>query len=47
MKSLVTIKFHSLEQANSWYHCEDYKKLKAIRHKSGKFNAVIIEGLGK
>ncbi|WP_203257929.1 DUF1330 domain-containing protein [Hyunsoonleella ulvae] len=46
-QSLVIIKFPSLEQANKWYDCEDYKKLKALRHTSGEFNAVIMEGLGK
>ncbi|GGD25704.1 DUF1330 domain-containing protein [Hyunsoonleella pacifica] len=46
-QSLVIIKFSSLEQANRWYDCEDYKTLKALRHTSGEFNAVIMEGLGK
>ncbi|MBC3757464.1 DUF1330 domain-containing protein [Hyunsoonleella sp. SJ7] len=46
-QSLVMIKFPSLEQANKWYDSDDYKTLKALRHSSGVFNAVIMEGLGK
>ena len=42
-KSLVMIKFPSLKQANTWYDSEDYKALKALRHASGEFNAVIME----
>jgi len=42
---LVMIQFPSLEQANKWYDSEDYKELKALRHSSGEFNAVIMEAL--
>lgn len=42
-ESLVMIKFPSLEQARKWYNSQDYKTLKAIRHASGEFNAVIME----
>ena len=42
---LVMIEFPSLQQANNWYDSEDYKELKKLRHSSGEFNAVIMEGL--
>lgn len=42
---LVMIKFPSLELANRWYDSKEYKELKELRHSSGEFNAVIMEGL--
>lgn len=41
----VMIEFPSFEQARRWYRSEDYRDLKALRLSSGRFNAVLIEGL--
>jgi uncharacterized protein (DUF1330 family) len=42
---LVMIEFPSFEEANRWYHSEEYKELKDLRKSSGRFNGVIFEGL--
>lgn len=42
---LVMIEFPSFEEANRWYHSEEYKALKDLRKSSGKFNGIIFEGL--
>ena len=44
-KFLVMIAFPSMEDATKWYYSEEYKKLKELRHSSGEFNAIIMEGI--
>lgn len=41
----VMIEFPSFEQAQRWYHSEEYRVLKALRLSAGRFNAILIEGL--
>ena len=42
---LVMIEFPSYEQANLWYDSDEYKELKNLRHSSGTFDGIIVEGL--
>lgn len=41
---LVILEFPSMEQAKRWYECEEYRDPKALRMKSAKTNAVLVEG---
>ncbi len=43
---LVMIEFPSYEDANRWYDSEEYEALKNLRQSSGKFDGIIVEGLG-
>ena len=42
---LVVLQFDNLDRAKEWYYSEDYKDLKAIRHKSATSKVVFVEGL--
>lgn len=42
---IVMIKFPSYVQAKKWYDSPEYRDLKKLRHSSGKFDAIIVEGL--
>lgn len=42
---IVMIKFPSYEQAKKWYNSTEYRDLKKLRYSSGKFDAIIVEGL--
>ena len=42
---LVMIEFPSYEEANRWYDSEEYRELKNLRHSSGRFDGIIVEGL--
>ena len=41
---LVVIEFESLEQAKKFYDSDEYRPVKAIRHKTAVSNMVIVEG---
>ena len=41
---LVVLEFPSMEQAKRWYECEEYYGPKALRMKSAKTNAILVEG---
>lgn len=41
----VIIEFPSYEQAMTWYHSEEYKELKTLRHSAVNCNVVFMEGL--
>jgi uncharacterized protein (DUF1330 family) len=43
----VMIEFPTLEHARRWYHSEEYRAPKAMRHVAGRFSAVFIEGLDR
>ena len=43
-KRLVVLEFESLERLKSWYESEDYRPVKAMRHKSAVTNAVMVDG---
>jgi len=42
---VVMLEFPSTEQAKNWYHCEEYKDIKAARHKSARTDIVLVEGV--
>jgi uncharacterized protein (DUF1330 family) len=42
----VMIEFPDLDRAQRWYDSAEYRDLKALRASAGRFNAVLIEGLG-
>ena len=41
----VLIEFDTLEQAEAWYHSDDYAPLKRLRQSAVNNNGVLIEGL--
>ena len=43
-KRLVVLEFDSRERLKSWHESEDYRPVKAMRHKSAVTNAVMVEG---
>ena len=44
-KRVVILEFPSVEQAKRWYHSEDYRELKALRHKTSRGSIVLVEGV--
>jgi uncharacterized protein (DUF1330 family) len=42
---VVMLEFPSMAQAKLWYHCEEYKDMKAARHKSARTDVVLVEGV--
>ena len=43
-KRLVLLEFTSMERAKQWYDSEEYGAAKAIRHRSAKTDAILVEG---
>jgi len=41
----VILEFPSMERARAWYDGEDYRELKALRHRSARATAVFVDGL--
>lgn len=44
-KRLVILEFPSVEIANSWWHSEEYSKIREIRQKAASTKMIIIEGV--
>ncbi|MBQ11040.1 MAG: D-fructose-6-phosphate amidotransferase [Planctomyces sp.] len=42
---LVILEFDSMERLKSWYESDEYRPVKAIRHRSAISKAVIVEGI--
>ena len=42
---LVILEFESMERAKEWYHSEEYRGPKALRHQSTNTNAIFVDGL--
>lgn len=42
---MVVLRFPSYEQAKAWYHSEEYKGPKAMRHAASRANAILVEGV--
>jgi uncharacterized protein (DUF1330 family) len=43
-KRVVIIEFESLDQAQRWYHSDDYQRLAGIRQKAADTDMVVVEG---
>ncbi len=43
-KRLVVLEFPSVEQAQRWYDCEEYRAPKALRIKTTRSRLVLVEG---
>ena len=41
---LIVLEFESLERAKEFYDSDEYRPVKAIRHKTAVSNLVIVEG---
>jgi uncharacterized protein (DUF1330 family) len=41
---LVILEFPSVEQAQTWLNCEEYREARALRHATAKTRMVVIEG---
>ena len=44
-KRVVILEFPSLEQARRWYDSDEYRAPKALRLRTARTNAVIVEGV--
>ena len=44
-KRLVITAWPSVERALEWYHSEEYREAKEIRHQSSKGKMVLVEGV--
>jgi uncharacterized protein (DUF1330 family) len=44
-KRLVVLEFPSVEQAQRWYDCEEYRAPKALRIKTTRSRLVLVEGV--
>lgn len=44
-KRFVVLEFPTLEQAQAWYHSEEYGRAKVIRHRTAKSNVILVEGV--
>ena len=44
-KRTVVLRFDSVEQAKAWYHSEEYKDPKALRHTVSNGTLVIMDGV--
>ena len=42
---VVLTEFPTVERAKAWWASEEYRELKAIRHRTAKSNMVVVEGL--
>ena len=42
---IVATEFSSVEQARRWYDCEEYRGPKAIRMKTARTRALLVEGV--
>jgi uncharacterized protein (DUF1330 family) len=42
---LVILEFDCMERLKSWYESDEYRPVKAIRHRSAISKAVIVEGI--
>ena len=44
-KRTVVLRFDNVEQAKAWYHSEEYKDPKAIRHSASNGTLIIVDGV--
>jgi uncharacterized protein (DUF1330 family) len=44
-KRLVIIKFESVARAKQWLDSEEYRPIKAMRHRAARSNLIIAEGV--
>ena len=44
-KRLVILEFESLPQAKTWLNSPEYAPARAMRHKFGRTNMVVVEGV--
>jgi uncharacterized protein (DUF1330 family) len=43
-KRVVVLEFPTLDQAKRWYDCEEYRAPKALRMRTARTNAILVEG---
>ena len=43
-KRVVVLEFESVERAKEWWNSEDYREPKALRQRTTKTNAIVVEG---
>lgn len=43
--AIVILEFPSMQHAKNWYYSKAYQKIIPLRHKAGKTNAYLVEGL--
>jgi uncharacterized protein (DUF1330 family) len=43
-RRVVVLKFPSVEQARRWYDSQDYREPKAMRLRSSRADAILVEG---
>ena len=43
-KRVVVLEFESVERAKEWWSSEDYREPKALRQRTAKTSAIVVEG---
>lgn len=46
-KGVTILEFPSTEQALAWYHSEEYAPLRALRMATGRFDVILVDGIGE
>ena len=44
-KRIVVLEFESMERAEDWLNCEEYREPRKIRHATAKTNMILVEGV--
>ena len=44
-KRLVIVEFESYERAKEFWHCEEYRPLRALRQSSAKTDMIFVDGI--
>jgi uncharacterized protein (DUF1330 family) len=44
-KSMVVLKFPSVERAKEWFNCEEYREPRKIRYRTAKTKMILVEGV--
>ena len=42
---IVVLQFESMERANEWLNCEEYREPRKMRHRTAKTNMIVVEGV--
>lgn len=44
-KRIVILRFESIERAQEWLNCEEYREPRKMRHRTAKTNMIVVEGV--
>ena len=44
-KRIVILEFPTMERAEEWLHCEEYREPRKMRHRTARTNMILVEGM--